>query len=292
MKLPSPPVATAVAPIAAAAWRKRRLSSPVGTGAVTVADVRALVRAGCLVEARCSSQKAPEPMRAAAIEGIAQDGFDVGLPNAAATPTSPSAAMPTYPSNGLLIAATPRNAEITARTAEIPTSNATLSLVPKVRIAKDLSHSGEPSMTVWPTARRGEAGPATKAATRCPAPSATAATRTPLRAPRVRWLEALSPGVVFCGVVLGSFVSAKAPGSLRPDTKTRPMIGTSHTEPGTLVWPRGRFVTAKWEDGIQVDAGSHRNEPPAWRIDAPTGPHLGARSDRPDGRPYGPGHVW
>ncbi len=49
----------------------------------------------------------------------------------------------------------------------MPLSSATLSLVPKVRIANDFSHSGVRSMNVAPTASSGDAAGAMRTATRC-----------------------------------------------------------------------------------------------------------------------------
>src|SRR5205807_830352 len=95
---------------------------------------------------------------------------------------------------------------------------------PKVRMAKDFSHSGDASIAVCPTASTGEEGWAMNAATSCPTPSATAATRMPMRPPSVRRRPRGAPrsGVVLrwrCRVrrlmpafqLVGSPVAAYAP---------------------------------------------------------------------------------
>ena len=68
----------------------------------------------------------------------------------------------------------------------MPASSAILSLLPKVRIANDFSHSGVRSMNVLPTASNGDAAGAMRTATRWPTAIAVAASSRPLTAPARR----------------------------------------------------------------------------------------------------------
>src|SRR5687767_2592583 len=64
--------------------------------------------------------------------------------------------------------------------------NASLSWVPNVLIANSFTALGDRLMTAAPTAVIGDAASSTNAATRCPSATATAALRTPIRAPIAR----------------------------------------------------------------------------------------------------------
>jgi len=68
----------------------------------------------------------------------------------------PSSTMKPAPADRLRRHRMPAAAPNTIITAPMPNSSASLSLVPKVLIAKSLSHAGVRSMKLLPTARYGE----------------------------------------------------------------------------------------------------------------------------------------
>ncbi len=114
---------------------------------------------------------------------------------------SPNAPKPMRPTQIRVRLSTPNTAAIAHTTATVPISRASLSYVPKRRIASSLPDSGTLSMTTPPTAINGEDRASTAAATISPAPSAAAAAATPA-APAYQRGEAVLVVVTFLSLRL------------------------------------------------------------------------------------------
>src|SRR4051794_2384623 len=172
--------------------RNRRRSSPTGIGGAASASSVGGTIGGSPARPR-SHRYAHSAAAVPARDGTAATIPFSGRVTAANAPTTPSAISPMIPARGRRSDTIPSTTAAIVRTTPMPSSNAVLSSVPNVSIAKRFNHSGEPSTAAAPTARTGAVAVPIKPAARVAVPIAIAPDRTPIAAPTGHRTAGASP---------------------------------------------------------------------------------------------------
>ncbi len=189
---------------------------------------------------------ASPPTMAATALGSTETIVASGRVTAAIPATVASASTTHGPRNRPRAATIPASALSTASTAAAPTRSTSLSDVPKVEVAKSLSHGGVRSTKASPTATRGSDDGPVRAATISAAPTASSPAASPASAATPRESVVCCGGAGAAVVVMSSacaFDVGDAPYETPTSASTRSTTGASARK------ARPRWLTASFSSG-------------------------------------------